>query len=63
MRAMPVYLERQELDIASFRKDEGIAIPAGFAFAALPGLSTELRQKLERHRPGEPRPGGAGSTA
>jgi tRNA uridine 5-carboxymethylaminomethyl modification enzyme len=46
-----VYVKRQELDIASFRKDEGIAIPHGFAFAALPGLSTELRQKLERHRP------------
>ncbi len=38
-------------DIASFRKDEAIAIPAEFAFRALPGLSTELRQKLERHRP------------
>ena len=46
-----VYAKRQELDIASFRKDEGITIPAGFVFAALPGLSTELRQKLERHRP------------
>ncbi len=46
-----VYVKRQELDIASFRKEEGIAIPDGFAFAALPGLSTELRQKLERHRP------------
>ena len=46
-----VYVKRQELDIASFRKDEAIAIPAEFAFAALPGLSTELRQKLDRHRP------------
>jgi tRNA uridine 5-carboxymethylaminomethyl modification enzyme len=46
-----VYLARQELDIAAFRKEEGIAIPADFAFAELPGLSTELRQKLERHRP------------
>ncbi|MBC8012627.1 MAG: tRNA uridine-5-carboxymethylaminomethyl(34) synthesis enzyme MnmG [Methyloceanibacter sp.] len=46
-----VYVKRQELDIAAFRKDEGIAIPAEFAFAALPGLSAELRQKLERHRP------------
>jgi tRNA uridine 5-carboxymethylaminomethyl modification enzyme len=46
-----VYIGRQELDIAAFRKDEGIAIPAEFAFALLPGLSTELRQKLERHRP------------
>ena len=26
-------------------------IPAGFDFAALPGLSTEVRQKLGRHRP------------
>jgi tRNA uridine 5-carboxymethylaminomethyl modification enzyme len=46
-----VYVKRQELDIATFRKDEAIAIPAEFAFATLPGLSTELRQKLERHRP------------
>jgi tRNA uridine 5-carboxymethylaminomethyl modification enzyme len=46
-----VYVKRQELDIASFRKDEGIAIPSDFAFAALPGLSAELRHKLDRHRP------------
>jgi tRNA uridine 5-carboxymethylaminomethyl modification enzyme len=46
-----VYVKRQELDIASFRKDEAIAIPAEFSFGALPGLSTELRHKLERHRP------------
>jgi tRNA uridine 5-carboxymethylaminomethyl modification enzyme len=46
-----VYLARQETDIAAFRKDEAIAIPADFAFAGLPGLSTELRQKLERQRP------------
>jgi tRNA uridine 5-carboxymethylaminomethyl modification enzyme len=46
-----VYVRRQELDIAAFRKDEGIAIPGDFAFAALPGLSAELRQKLDRHRP------------
>jgi tRNA uridine 5-carboxymethylaminomethyl modification enzyme len=44
-------VKRQELDIASFRKDEATAIPADFVFAALPGLSTELRQKLERYRP------------
>jgi tRNA uridine 5-carboxymethylaminomethyl modification enzyme len=46
-----VYVKRQEMEIAAFRKDEGIAIPDGFAFSALPGLSTELRQKLERNRP------------
>ena len=46
-----VYVKRQDLDIASFRKDESIAIPAEFAFSALPGLSAELRQKLDSHRP------------
>ncbi len=46
-----VYIARQELDIAAFRKDEAIAIPPGFVFAALPGLSNEIRQKLEHHRP------------
>jgi tRNA uridine 5-carboxymethylaminomethyl modification enzyme len=46
-----VYLKRQELDIAQFRKEESIAIPTGFAFDGIPGLSTELRQKLDRHRP------------
>jgi tRNA uridine 5-carboxymethylaminomethyl modification enzyme len=46
-----VYVKRQELDIAAFRKEESIAIPLGFAFEHLPGLSTELRQKLEQQRP------------
>jgi tRNA uridine 5-carboxymethylaminomethyl modification enzyme len=47
-----VYVARQALDIAAFRKDEGIAIPRDFAFAAVAGLSNEVRQKLETHRPG-----------
>jgi len=46
-----VYLKRQEADIAAFRKDEGIAIPRETDYAAISGLSTEVRQKLERHRP------------
>ena len=46
-----VYIARQELDIVAFRKDEAIAIPPGFGFAGLPGLSNEIRQKLERHQP------------
>ena len=45
------YVERQELDVAALRKDEALRIPAGFDFDALPGLSTEVRQKLGRHRP------------
>ncbi|MDJ0514404.1 MAG: tRNA uridine-5-carboxymethylaminomethyl(34) synthesis enzyme MnmG [Methyloceanibacter sp.] len=46
-----VYTSRQEMDVAAFRKDEAIAIPADFAYDALPGLSNELRQKLTRHKP------------
>jgi len=46
-----VYVARQEMDIAAFRKDEAVTIPDGFAFGALPGLSNEIRQKLERHKP------------
>jgi tRNA uridine 5-carboxymethylaminomethyl modification enzyme len=46
-----VYIARQEMDVAAFRKDEAIAIPDGFSFEALPGLSNEIRQKLARHKP------------
>jgi tRNA uridine 5-carboxymethylaminomethyl modification enzyme len=46
-----VYVSRQEMDVAAFRKDEAISIPADFAYNGLPGLSNELRQKLSRTRP------------
>lgn len=46
-----VYVSRQEMDVAAFRKDEAIAIPPDFPYDALPGLSNELRQKLDRQRP------------
>lgn len=46
-----VYLPRQEADIAAFRRDEQVAIPTGFDFSAVPGLSNEVRQKLEIIRP------------
>ncbi len=45
------YVRRQELDVEALRKDEALAIPAALDFAGLPGLSTEVRQKLEHHRP------------
>ena len=45
------YVDRQEADIVAFRKDEGVRIPADFAYAAVAGLSTEVRQKLEALRP------------
>jgi tRNA uridine 5-carboxymethylaminomethyl modification enzyme len=46
-----VYLARQADDIATFRKDEAVAIPGDFAYAAVAGLSAELRDKLTRARP------------
>lgn len=46
-----VYLERQSQDIAELRIEEGRLIPEGFDYASLPGLSNELKQKLDRVRP------------
>ena len=46
-----VYLRRQEADIAAFRKDEAAVIPRGFDYRSISGLSTEVREKLDRHRP------------
>jgi tRNA uridine 5-carboxymethylaminomethyl modification enzyme len=45
------YLERQEADIAAFRKDEGLPLPPNLDYRAVAGLSAELVQKLDRVRP------------
>jgi tRNA uridine 5-carboxymethylaminomethyl modification enzyme len=45
------YLERQEADIQAFRKDESLALPADLDYAAVPGLSNEVRSKLMDSRP------------
>ncbi|MFB9953357.1 tRNA uridine-5-carboxymethylaminomethyl(34) synthesis enzyme MnmG [Rhizobium puerariae] len=41
-----VYMDRQVADIDATHRDEARAIPQGFDFSALPGLSNELKQKL-----------------
>ncbi|MGN7295177.1 tRNA uridine-5-carboxymethylaminomethyl(34) synthesis enzyme MnmG [Rhizobium sp. SAFR-030] len=46
-----VYLERQSIDIAGVQKDENRAIPVGFDFNRLSGLSNELRAKLANAAP------------
>ena len=46
-----VYLERQDASVVAFKKDEAVAIPGGIDFSAIAGLSTEIRQKLDSHRP------------
>ncbi len=45
------YLDRQEADIVAFRKDENLALSAEIDYLALPGLSTEIRQKLQAAKP------------
>ncbi|HXX09605.1 MAG TPA: tRNA uridine-5-carboxymethylaminomethyl(34) synthesis enzyme MnmG [Pseudolabrys sp.] len=46
-----VYLSRQAADIAAYRRDESFELPDDFDYAALPGLSNEMKQKLQMHRP------------
>ena len=46
-----VYMERQNSDIETFRKDEALAIPTALRFEDINGLSNELKQKLTKIRP------------
>ena len=45
------YIERQEADVLALRRDQDREIPPEFDFAALGGLSNELKEKLQRQRP------------
>jgi tRNA uridine 5-carboxymethylaminomethyl modification enzyme len=46
-----VYLSRQAADVDSYRRDESLVLPDNIDYAALVGLSNEVRHKLETHRP------------
>jgi tRNA uridine 5-carboxymethylaminomethyl modification enzyme len=46
-----VYIERQQADVDSMRRDESEVIPEGFDYSALPSLSNELKAKLARAQP------------
>lgn len=45
------YMERQTADILAFRRDEALAVPDDLNYAAVGGLSNEVREKLDRVRP------------
>jgi len=45
------YLDRQARDIAAFRRDEAMVLPAALDYAAVGGLSAEIRGKLAAARP------------
>jgi tRNA uridine 5-carboxymethylaminomethyl modification enzyme len=45
------YLERQARDIAAFRREEALLLPDALDYAAIGGLSAEIRGKLATARP------------
>jgi tRNA uridine 5-carboxymethylaminomethyl modification enzyme len=45
------YLERQQRDIAGYRRDEALILPADLDYHTVGGLSAEIREKLARARP------------
>lgn len=45
------YVDRQDADIARFRRDEDLALPVDLDYRALGGLSSEAREKLSAVRP------------
>jgi len=45
------YIERQDVDIRAFRKDERLALPADLDVDAVGSLSAEIRQKLRQIKP------------
>lgn len=45
------YISQQQRQIERLRTSDGRAIPEDFAYSDVPGLSTEVRQKLTRVRP------------
>lgn len=46
-----VYLKRQGADIAAFRADEALTLAGGIDFAAIPGLSPEMIERLTAAQP------------
>ncbi|MEL7090497.1 MAG: tRNA uridine-5-carboxymethylaminomethyl(34) synthesis enzyme MnmG [Pseudomonadota bacterium] len=47
------YIARQQQDVERLRKDERHVIPVDFDYAAVTGLSNELRSKLDQTRPND----------
>ena len=45
------YVERQEADVAAFRRDESLVLPEDLDYSGIGGLSREVQDKLTRARP------------
>ena len=46
------YLERQDAELRDLRAGEGLRIPEGFGYDAVPGLSNEMKERLIAAQPG-----------
>jgi len=45
------YVARQDTDVAALRRDESLLLPASLDYAAIPGLSHEMVERLSQARP------------
>ncbi len=45
------YADRQRRDVALLKADEDVVLPRDFDYSAVPGLSSELRLKLNKAKP------------
>lgn len=45
------YIEREKLNVEKLHRLESLKIPAEFDFMSIQSISTEARQKLQKHRP------------
>jgi tRNA uridine 5-carboxymethylaminomethyl modification enzyme len=46
-----VYLDRQDAEMSRVRQDEAVIVPRGTIFAAIPGLSNEMAERLAAAQP------------
>ena len=45
------YISRQQEEIERHRRNETLELPENLDYSAVSGLSNEVRQKLQQHRP------------
>jgi len=45
------YLKRQEKEISRFRRSDRMKVPGSLDYGRVPGLTREITEKLEKHRP------------
>lgn len=46
-----VYVDRQEADVARLRRDDAVIVPRGTIFQGIPGLSSEMAERLQAAQP------------